>query len=274
MNAPSNLVARWLVTHELWAFPLIYLGWAFLFWCPLFGSEESVWVFPNLLFFLLGGASPLIAAVLLAGLGRGRAGLRDLWIRLIDVRRIPRVWWVGLLGFWLVFNLVMAALAVALGVAERPLAVAWTLLAQPGPLAFLLLLSFVFPAVEEVGLRGYYLDALLARYRLGVAGLINGGAWAIWHAPFVWFPGYYANTTFHPSLGWWLPMIVCTTLLITHVYHRTGRSILAVLVFHGMMNFTGELLGISAAMYPFVLSGYLVLALLLLWRWRSIPAPA
>ena len=50
-----------------WGFPLVYLGWAFLFWTPIFGSEESVWAGTNLLFLLVGGASPLIAGVTMAG---------------------------------------------------------------------------------------------------------------------------------------------------------------------------------------------------------------
>lgn len=63
-------------------------------------------------------------------------------------------------------------------------------------------------------------------------------------------------------------MIVFTTLLIVQVYNHTERSILAVLIFHGMMNFTGEVLGISAEMYPFVLSGYALLAMFLVMIWR------
>ena len=268
MLTPLQKFRHRLAANVLWAFPLIYLGWAYLFWSPLFASELSVWSFPNILFFLVGGASPLLAAIVLAALSGGRAQLLDLWRRLVDVRRIGLWWWLTLLLFWLVFNLVMAAIAVVLGVTEHPLDIAWQLFTEPGALAFLLLLSFVFPAVEEVGLRGYYLDELQKRFSTRIAGLINGGVWAVWHTPFVWFPGYYANTTFNPSLYWWLPMIVCTTLLIVQVYNHTQRSILAVLIFHGMMNFTGELLGISAEMYPFVLSGYAVLAMILLLQWR------
>jgi uncharacterized protein len=58
-------------------------------------------------------------------------------------------------------------------------------------------------------------------------------------------------------------MIVFTTLLIVQVYNHTERSILAVLIFHGIMNFTGEVLGISADMYPFVISGYALSAMFL-----------
>ncbi|MEE4111305.1 MAG: hypothetical protein V2I40_00730 [Desulfobacteraceae bacterium] len=89
------------------------------------------------------------------------------------------------------------------------------------------------------------------------------------------FPGCYENTTFDPALSWWLPMIVCHTLLIVHVYNRTQRSILAVLIFHGMINFTGEWLRILPAMYPFMLSGNVLLAgLLIVWWQRAGRAAA
>ena len=64
-------------------------------------------------------------------------------------------------------------------------------------------------------------------------------------------------------------MIITHSLLIVHVYNRTSRSILAVLIFHGMMNFTGEWLRISPDMYPFMLYGNLLLALLLVVIWEK-----
>jgi len=115
---------------------------------------------------------------------------------------------------------------------------------------------------------------LQERFSTTVAGLINGATWAVWHAPFVALPGYYANTTFDPDLSWWMPLIVLETLLFVWVYNGTHRSILAVLVFHGMMNFTGKLLGISPEMYPFVVSGYAIAAGVLVVWWRRRPRMA
>lgn len=37
-----------------WGFPVLYLGWAYLFWSPLPGSETSVWTGRNLVLFLVG----------------------------------------------------------------------------------------------------------------------------------------------------------------------------------------------------------------------------
>jgi membrane protease YdiL (CAAX protease family) len=251
-----------------WGFPLIYLGWAFLFWSPIFGSEESVWMGSNLILFLVGGASPLIAGVTMAWLTGGRERVRDIGRRLIDVRRITPKWWLVVLLFFPVFDLLTAGAALALGVTDRPIDVGPAVLADLGALAFLVLLSFVLPAVEEVGLRGYYLDALQERFSPPVAGLLNGGTWAVWHAPFVYFPGYYANTTFNPELWWWLPSIVLQTLIFVWVYNNTRRSVLAILVIHGMMNLTGELLGLAPELFPFQLPFLVLIAAALVVSWR------
>ncbi len=251
-----------------WGFPLIYLGWAFLFWSPIFGSEESVWMGSNLILFLVGGASPLIAGVTMAWLTGGRERVRDIGRRLIDVRRITPKWWLVVLLFFPVFDLLTAGAALALGVTDRPIDVGPAVLADLGALAFLVLLSFVLPAVEEVGLRGYYLDALQERFSPTVAGLLNGGTWAVWHAPFVYFPGYYANTTFNPELWWWLPSIVLQTLIFVWVYNNTRRSVLAILLIHGMMNLTGELLGLAPELFPFQLPFLVLIAAALVVSWQ------
>jgi hypothetical protein len=179
--------------HPILAFPLVYIGWAYLFWTPLLFSEESVWTFPNILLFLIGGSNPLIASLGLAVFTGGKAQILDLAKRLIDLRRIPATWWLVILTFWLGFDLMMAGLAVSIGITDLPLNAHWSLFSNPDMLLFLTLLSFVFPAIEEVGLRGYYLDTIQQRFCPTTAGLINGTVWAIWHVPFVWFPGYYSR---------------------------------------------------------------------------------
>lgn len=49
--------------------------------------------------------------------------------------------------------------------------------------------------------------------------------------------------------------------------YRAGRSILAVLIFHGMMNFSGEWLQTSPDMYPFMLTGNVLAAVLVALWW-------
>jgi len=265
-RADFGRLTKWVRKNPITAFPAVYLGWAYFFWIPVLVSQKPVWEPPSLFWFLAGGASPLLAGVLLTALDGGSSRLKDLFHRLVDWRRIPATWWFIIVFFWLLFDVAMAGVAFLIGISDLPINADWNLLQDPRALAFLLLLSFVFPAVEEIGLRGYYLEALQSKLAPASAALVNGCVWAVWHTPFVWFAGYYANTTFHPELSWWLPMIVCHTVLIALVYNHTHRSILAALVFHGLMNFTGEWLRVSSDMYPFMLIGTVAVTLLVIGR--------
>lgn len=50
-----------------WTFAVVYVGWADLWWVPVLRSDSSVWSGRNLVLFLVGGASPLLAAIVLPG---------------------------------------------------------------------------------------------------------------------------------------------------------------------------------------------------------------
>lgn len=147
----------------------------FVFWAPIVVSDQSVWTFPSVALFVVGGLSPLLAALLLAWLTEGGAGIRGLGHRLIDVRRIDARWFLLVLLYWPVFNLLVAGAALVFGVTSGPLEfISTDRLFDPGAVAALVVLSFVFPAVEEVGLRGYWLDRLQERFSALTSGLING----------------------------------------------------------------------------------------------------
>lgn len=76
-----------------WGFPLVYLGWAYLFWSPIVLSDASVWSFPNVVFLGIGGLSPFLAGLLFLWLTQGRDDYRDLRRRLTEVGRIRPRWW-------------------------------------------------------------------------------------------------------------------------------------------------------------------------------------
>jgi membrane protease YdiL (CAAX protease family) len=265
-----------------WGFPVLYLGWAYLWWVPIALSGDGVWTFPNSVAFLVGGASPALAGLSLLWVTEGRAGVCDLGRRLVDVGRISPRWWLTLLALYPAFNLVMATLAVATGLTARPLEFASVArLTDPGAVALLVAVALVFPAVEEVGLRGYWFDRLQARFSALGASLVLGTVWAAWHVPLIFLPGYFAETTFDPELWWWLPSIVLTAIPGTWVYNNTRRSVLAVVVLHFAGNLTGELLGFAPEMYPFVVLGTAALAVGIVvgygaasMRGHTLPAPA
>ena len=251
-----------------WSFPVLYLGWAYLFWLPIVVSGEPVWAFPNVVLLLVGGLSPVLAGLPLLWLTHGQAGFRDLRRRLTEVGRISLGWWLVIVLFYPVFTLVVGGVAVALGVTSSPLEFVTTeRLFDPGALALLLAVALLFPTIEEVGLRGYWFDRLQARWSALTSSLLLGTVWAIWHVPLVYMGGYYEGTTFEPELWWWLPSIVLTAVIGTWVYNNTHRSVLAIIVFHFVGNLTGETTGFSPELYPVVHLGTALIAVAVVVRW-------
>ena len=264
-----------------WGFPTVYLGWAYLFWVPVVVSGDPVWSFPNVVLFLLGGASPLLAGLGLLWFTQGRAGYHDLRWRMTELDRISPQWWLVILLFYPLFTLVMASIALVTGVASSPLEfISGQRLFDPVAVLLLLAVALAFPAVEEIGLRGYWFDQLQVRWSALVSSLVLGVVWATWHVPLVYMVGYFEGTTFQPALWWWLPSIVMTAIIGTWVYNNTQRSVLAVIGLHFLGNLTGETMGFSPEMYPFVHIGTLTVAVALVvlfgsnsLRGRGVPRP-
>ncbi len=272
----------WLVRATTpWGFPLLYLGWAYLFWLPVVVSEASVWTYPNVVLLLVGGSSPLLAGVVLLWTTHGRVGFVDLRRRLLELGRISGRWWLIIVLFYPLFNLAAAGVALLIGGTAEPLEfISSERLFDPGSLFFLLAVALLFPAIEEIGLRGYWFDQLQTRWSALVSSLILGTVWALWHVPLVFMSGYYEGTTFQPELWWWMPSIVLTAIIGTWIYNNTSRSVLAVIVFHFLGNLTGETMGFAPDLYPYVHIGTAIVALtLVIWfgsdslRGQDVPQP-
>ena len=98
------------------------------------------------------------------------------------------------------------------------------------------------PLPEEIGWRGYGLDALLARHDPVAASIILGAAWAAWHLPLFAMDGYYDDFGGAPALLPFLWSILMKSLIMTWAYLHSVRSLLLMVTFHFMINVTGEVL--------------------------------
>ncbi len=247
---------------------MVYLGWAWLFWTMVVFSGKNVWSFPNSALFLVGGLSPLLAGLGLLGLTEGREGFRRLWVRMRAARRIRVAWWLVLVGFYPLLNLLTALILKLSGVSEAPLELMpIDHLSNPAAWVSLVAFSLLFPLPEEIGLRGYWLDRLQERWSALGASLILGVTWASWHIPLFLMEGYYSQATFDPELVPFLVNVVASSVLITWVYNNTGRSVLAAIVFHFMGNFTGEVMGIKSGLFLYSVGMSTLVALLVVAYW-------
>jgi hypothetical protein len=120
------------------------------------------------------------------------------------------------------------------------------------------------PILEELGWRGYALDRLQLEWSALSASVILGVVWALWHLPLFFIEGSYQHDSVgFATTGFWLFMagIVALSAVFTWIYNNTERSITGIIVLHGWVNFTAEIIVVPDLLYYglwFVLAGAIV----------------
>lgn len=193
------------------------------------------WIYPLLKFSpllgLFGLFGPALAAIIMAAVTGGKAGVKALLSRVV-LWRVGLPWYVVALGLPTVLSIATAGLSYLLGASKSM---------QVGALTVLELVLFVLVVGEELGWRGYALPLLLEKRSAVTASLILGVLWGLWHLPTFVVPGT-------PQYGLPLAAFVLLTIeysiLMTWVFLHTLGSVLIATLFHGAINLSqGMFLG-------------------------------
>lgn len=246
-------------------------AWTWGFWALAGTTGETVWTWPGTVFFYIGGAGVFLGGIVMSGLAYGRPGLRDLAARTLDPRRVAGRWWAVSFLLFPVLTLAAAATVRVAGAVEAPLDLDGAARQALDPAGFALFVLFILvigPLPEEVGWRGYLLDRLQARWNALSASLVLGLVWWSWHLPLFHLPGYFDAFGRATPTPWdFLAGLLPAAVLYTWVYNNAGRSVLALIVFHFMHNFTGEFLGMAEGVRPIRLGmeWATALAVVVLW---------
>ena len=178
-------------------------------------------------------AGPVLAALLVTAVVWGRAGLRDLLVR-VARWRMPLRWWAATLS-------PLAFLGVALLVASAANKLPrgsdfgrYSGLPAVGFVAVWLIV-IVLTFGEETGWRGFALPLLQCRYGALAAALLLTPIWALWHLPFFFTVATYRNFPLPGYVGFVFGL-ACGSIVLTWLYNGTGGSVLACAVWHGLYN--------------------------------------
>ncbi len=231
-----------------WPFFAVAIGWSWLFWLVAVGLGLQAENGAGIALLALGTFGPLVAGVAFTYLTRGREGRRDYWRRVYDFQRIGARWYLTIFLFAPILTAVAALLDLLLGgkggnwgqavleFSSRP----WAIIPSA-------LYSTLIPFVEELGWCGYVLDRLQAKRSALASALILGSLWSVWHLPMFFIPGTYQHGLGVGTLGFWLFLagLLPLQVIFSWLFNSTGRSTLAVVLFHSMVNFTGELFAVT-----------------------------
>ncbi len=270
MNLRASIPVRWKTSP--WPYFVLALGWSWLFWIPVAVSGLDVSESPGIVLLAIGILGPAVSAVLLNLLLGDNADRRDYWTRLTNFRGITPRWYATVLLVPPLCSVLAILQALLIEGSIPPLDAAIGYLAHPGriiPFAVLILLYGPLP--EEMGWRGYALDRLQRRWNALVSSLILGLIWSIWHMPLFFMRGTLMSDVFPLwSARFWVAMvpgILTGAVLMTWVYNNTGRSTLAAVLLHFMMNFTGEFLRLPGELknYPFLWQILIAVAVIMVY---------
>lgn len=240
MNARRAFIKRYCVTFY---FAIVYIL-AWIVWIPLVlarqgASGEQV----NLSLTLLAGASPGVAATLVAWASHGREGVKHLWQRLIRWRISP-LWYLAALFIPAV--LVMTSTILIILFKSRP--PGYLANFQPVSLLTGLVIYIPMAVFEEVGWRGIAQPGLQKKMSSFGACVILGLGWSFWHFPYFLIPEF----SFFPldSLQGFLSGFaiyalgtIPTCILIAWLFNNSNGSLILPCVFHGTNNvFAGTFL--------------------------------
>ena len=259
---------HWFKCHQVTTFFIITyaITWGIAAFAILFSTQFKQ-MFGELTYFnpmaILAVAAPTISATILTAAWQGKAGLRELYARLIRWRF--GIQWYAFLLIGIPFLGWLAALVAGASPVYR--------LTSPA-LAFSVLLNLLVtgPLGEELGWRGYALPRLLKRFSPLIASLILGAIWGVWH-----LPSFYISSLVQSGLS--LPVFLCfamiNSVLITWIFQHTGGSVLAIVLFHYAVNFSLSIIGapMVAFMLVMLVAALLVVALDKKIGWFRKPEP-
>ena len=265
-------------TRPALASPWVYFVATYI-WSGIFGGlailmNLSMETAAGLILVLLAALGPMVMGIAFTYLTRDNEGRQDYWKRVISFKRIPANWYLIIFIFVPTLNGLAALLDVITGGTGATWGeAALNALTNPASIILSILFATLFPFIEELGWRGYLLDRLQEKYSALISSLILGILWSLWH-----LPTFFIRDSYQASLGigtpafwWFFAGIVPLTFVFTWIYNNTNRSTLAVILFHSMVNFTGELFTLSerADTYSILLWFVAALGITVIWSAKS-----
>lgn len=265
----SDVVGSW------WVYLAVAVGGTWAFWLPAIVLGVRFDSVAGLVLLLVGLAIPGLLGIVFVYLHYDERGRTDFWNRVTQPRRFGTRWLTVIL-------LVPLGIGVLAGVVDLLFGGTGPVWGEGvtqfgvNPLVLLPTLFFATlpPILEELGWRGYALDRLQLKWSALSASVILGVVWALWHLPLFFIQGSYQHDAVgFATTGFWLFMagIVALSVAFTWIYNSTDRSILGIIILHGWVNFTAEIIVVPDLVYYalwFVLAG----AIVAIWGAKTMTA--
>src|SRR5450631_2317672 len=215
--------------------------------------------------FIFAAIIPVLLANMFLYRERGWDAVTDLWRNVFDYRRIGnKLWYIPI---FLLMPATMLATYFLMPLIGKPIPdPQFPMLMAP----VLFAVFFVLAIGEEAGWSGYVIGGLQARWGALASSIVLGIAWAAWHiVPFI---------QAHHASNWWTVSQCLGTVplrvLMVWIYNNTGRSILAMVLFHAMINESEIMFPNLGSHYdpfiPFVILTVMAAIVVFIWGGKTL----
>jgi uncharacterized protein len=229
------------ISKNLGVFFITTFLFSWVSWLPIILYNLNTIESPaGAILFMLGGFGPSIIGFIAIFLTAKKEERKELWLRLVDVRRIGLKTLIVALIFYPLTFVIALGINLVLGGSLPQSDQLTGMLANPVVFivsGFIILL--LGPLSEEVGWRGYALDKMQTNFSPIQSSLIIGFVWAFWHLPLFFMP-----STLHGSEGFlsfftvgYFLTVIAYSIIFTWLYNQTQRSILIAVLAHFSINF-------------------------------------
>lgn len=243
-------------------FVLVFsLSWGLWILAALLSTEGAT--LPSRLLHYAGGLAPTVVTLALLYFRHNRRYRRDFWRRAIEFRRIGAMWYGVILLTVPILTALGAMGDVLLGGTGLQPEEAARFVKEPWMFLPFALFMLVFgPMPEELAWRGYVLDGLQAKWNALTSSLILGVAWTVWHLPLFFIQGSYQYSLGLGTEQFWLYMMdkVPLSILMTWIFNNNRRSTLSAILLHFMVNWVGELFGLTLRAEAFYILLWILVA--------------
>jgi len=241
--------------YPLAAFFLLVFGltWSFMIVDALGSHDILPFRLPIPLLIVM-GYMPTLAAVIVTGLTKGKAGVRILFGKLL-IARVGLKWYVfAIFGFGAI-SVAAIVLANLFGGSTSSPIFSEEASHSSGPIAMVLNIAMLYIVLglingEELAWRGFALPRLQAKYNALTSSIILGVMWGIFHLPlfFTATGSSQADMAFFP----FLISIIILSILFTWMYNNTRGSVLLAYLLHAATNTWTRVFAIDHSVIPHV----------------------
>ena len=216
--------------------------WTFGFIPVLFGFTGTPL---GTFLFYFGGGAPSVVALFIVFLTYNKEQRRGYFHRCFSFKYMGWKWPLITVAFFTLITFVSLLLGVGvLGYDMPGMDYIHAVAKNPLNILVILLVTIISgPLNEEFGWRGFALDKLLVKFGFFGASVILGFIWGIWHLAWYFTPGQaqynlLQDSVFHVVM--YIPSVILLNFVVTFVYIKTKRSILAGALVHMFGNLLGS----------------------------------